>query len=214
MIDTLIPPLPPYLPAVRRMNAVSLRRSVSTGLSVMARQLMVSSQLMYWGVRPVKLTVHRKTSMLWGFQTNPLTPPLYFFSLPLLVFPLFLFTACSLSVSCQFLPPSSPSVAILEKEEGNSNIYSCRYVPPPTYSSQTPTALQNPDWSPRVIIFNNKQATHQAADKLSVFFMDRKMDRLNVSTQVIIRPHLFNEIRLSAPGKELRKQNALPPSLI
>lgn len=80
LIDTLIPPLPPYLPAACRMNAISLRRSVSTGLSVMARQLMVSSQLMYWGVRPVKLAVQRKTSMLWGFQTYPLTPsPLYFF---------------------------------------------------------------------------------------------------------------------------------------
>lgn len=40
------------------------------------------------------------------------------------------------------------------------------------------------------------------------------MDRPNVSAQVIIRPHLFNEIRLSAPGKELRKQNASPPPLI
>lgn len=46
------------------------------------------------------------------------------------------------------------------------------------------------------------------------FYGQAKMDRPNVSAQVIIRPHLFNEIRLSAPGKELRKQNAMPPSLI
>lgn len=55
---------------------------------------------------------------------------------------------------------------------------------------------------------------HRAADNLNVFLWMEKMDRLNVSTQVIIRPHLFNEIRLSAPGKELRKQNASPPSLV
>lgn len=55
---------------------------------------------------------------------------------------------------------------------------------------------------------------HRAADNLNVFLWMENMDRLNVSTQVIIRPHLFNEIRLSAPGKELRKQNASPPSLV
>lgn len=83
------------------------------------------------------------------------------------------------------------------------------HTPPPP-----PAVLQDSDWSPRVIIFNNKQATHQAADNLNVFLWMGKMGRLNVSTQVIIRPHLFNEIRLSAPGKELRKQNASPPPLI
>lgn len=169
----------------------------------------------------MKLAVHRKTSMLWGFQAYPLTPPipspLYFFfkSHPPLAFHLFSFTACSLSVITSVVSfYLYPFVAILEKENGNSNIYSCRYVPPPTYPSPTPAALQDPDWSPRVIIFNNKQATHQAADNLNVFLWTGKMDRLNVSTQVIIRPHLFNEIRLSAPGKELRKQNASPPPLI
>ena len=49
---------------------------------------------------------------------------------------------------------------------------------------------------------------------LTFFLQTEKMDRLNVLTQVIIRPHLFNEIRLSAPGKELRKQNASTPPLI
>lgn len=81
-------------------------------------------------------------------------------------------------------------------------------------TTTTPAALQNPDRSLGVIIFYNKQATHQATDKLNIFLRTVKWDRLNVLTQVIIRPHLFNEIRLSAPGKELRKQNALPPPLI
>lgn len=78
-----------------------------------------------------------------------------------------------------------------------------------------PAALQARDWSWKVVVFNNKQAAHWAADNLNVFlWTGKKMERLNVSTQVIIRPHLFNEIRLSAPGKELRKQNASPPSLV
>lgn len=88
------------------------------------------------------------------------------------------------------------------------------FVAPPTYPSPALATLQDPDWSARVLIFNNKRATHQAADNLNVFLWMAKMQQLNVSTQVIIRPHLFNEIRLSAPGKELRKQNASPPPLI
>lgn len=72
-----------------------------------------------------------------------------------------------------------------------------------------------PGWSPRAIIFNNKRRPPTRPLTISMLFYGQgKMDRPNVSAQVIIRPHLFNEIRLSAPGKELRKQNALPPPLI
>lgn len=88
------------------------------------------------------------------------------------------------------------------------------YVHICVFLHQLPPALPGPHWSLRPIIFNNKQATHQAADNRIIFLCMAKMDSLSVSTQVIIRPHLFNEIRLSAPGKELRKQNAPPPPLI
>lgn len=75
--------------------------------------------------------------------------------------------------------------------------------------------LQLPGWPPRAIIFNNKLGPPTRLLTISkLFYGQGKMDWPNVSAQVIIRPHLFNEIRLSAPGKELRKQNALPPPLI
>lgn len=89
---------------------------------------------------------------------------------------------------------------------------------PPTHSSITSAAGLHPARPPRVIIFYHKQTTHQVTDNLNIFLKiflpTLKREDVNVSTQVIIRPHLFNEIRLSAPGKELRKQNSLPPSLI
>lgn len=124
-------------------------------------------------VRPVKLAVQSKTSMLWGVQhLQPQLPsPLYFFlkSSPTLVCPLLYL----LRLSKQYIITGVFTASILppswQKRNGNSNIYSCRYVSPPTYPSPAPDALQVPDWSPRVIIFNNKQATHQAADNLNAF---------------------------------------------
>lgn len=84
------------------------------------------------------------------------------------------------------------------------------HIPP-----QTLLLCLLPGWSPGAIIFNNKRRPPTRPLTISMLFYGQgKMDRPNVSAQVIIRPHLFNEIRLSAPGKELRKQNALPPPLI
>lgn len=100
-----------------------------------------------------------------------LPSPLYFFmkSSPTLVCPLLYL----LRLSKQYIITGVFTASILppswQKRNGNSNIYSCRYVSPPTYPSPAPDALQVPDWSPRVIIFNNKQATHQAADNLNAF---------------------------------------------
>lgn len=138
----------------------------------MARQLMVSSQLIYLGgeVRPVKLAVQRKTSMLWRVQhLQPQLP-----SAPTLVRPLLYL----LRLSIQYIITSVFTTSILppswQKRNGNSNIYSCRYVSPPIYPSLASDALQVPDWSPRVIIFNNKQATHQAADNRNAFIWKGK----------------------------------------
>lgn len=170
------------------------------------------------GLRSVKLAVHpqRKASTLWGFQTYPLTPPLpspLYFPHPLYFFCL-LFTACSLSVInsvVSFFPLSPPSPSW----KSNSNIYSCRYVTPllhtppqPPLLCKIPIGLRESSYS-----ITNGPPTRPLTT-LTFFYGRGKMDRLNVSTQVIIRPHLFNEIRLSAPGKELRKQNASPPPLI
>lgn len=79
-----------------------LYRLISNGSS--ANGILPADVFWGGGVRPVKLAVHRKTSVLWGFQTHPLTPPL---PSPLVFFPLnlnllwsflFLFTACALSL--------------------------------------------------------------------------------------------------------------------
>lgn len=176
---------------------------------------MASSQLMYWGGTPCEVSSATKKQACCGNfkHIRKLHHHLHLsiFSLILIPHWYFLpFIHCLLSIWHYQISPLPPSW----KRKMQCNIYSCRYVAPPTYPSPTPAALQHTDWSPRVLIFNNKQATHQAADNLNVFLWTGKMQRLNVSTQVIIRPHLFNEIRLSAPGKELRKQNASPPPLI
>lgn len=44
------------------------------------------------------------------------------------------------------------------------------HAPPPPI----PDALRVPDWPPRLIIFNNKQATHQAADNRSALIWTGK----------------------------------------
>lgn len=157
LIDTLIPPLPPYLPAVCRMNAISPRLSVSTGLSVMARQLMVSSQLMYWGGTPCEVSSATRNKHAVGISnisvntTTTLTSQFFFLKTHApLVFPLFLFTACSLSVITSVVSfYLFSSDAILEKENRYSNIYSCRYVasPQPPLLCDTQIGLRESSYS-------------------------------------------------------------------
>lgn len=159
---------------------------------------MVPSQLIYLvGVRCV--CGGGQHARLHHISPAPTCPCLH-----LLLLPVRCITTASI------LPPS------WKKPNGTSNIYSCSYVSPPTTPPpprspmlcQFQIGLQDSSYS-----ITNRPPTRPLTTA-TLLYGQGKMDRPNVSAQVIIRPHLFNEIRLSAPGKELRKQNASPPPLI
>lgn len=102
------------------MNAISPRWSVSPSLSVMARQLMVSSQLMYWGGggTPCEVSSATQNKHAVGISnisvnTTATLTSIFLKSIPPLVLSLFSFAAFSLSIITSFvsftaspLPPS------------------------------------------------------------------------------------------------------------